>query len=102
MTTLAVTSVTSLRCHVSTWFRMGSKFRCMRSTPTETQSTSENDFECLASTGVNVPGTMSPDSGPYDSQLAQFAIHGDNVPVTSLRHRKPAPQPCFRLLRVLH
>ena len=34
---------------------MGSKFRCMRSTPTETQSIRENDLECLASTGVNAP-----------------------------------------------
>jgi hypothetical protein len=29
----------------------GSKFRCIRSTPTERQSTGENDFECFASTG---------------------------------------------------
>ncbi len=41
-------------------FRIGSKFLCIRSTPTETQSMSENDFECFASTGVNTPGTMSP------------------------------------------
>jgi FAD/FMN-containing dehydrogenase len=39
----------------STCFRMGSKFRCIRSTPTDMQSTSENDFECFASTGVNAP-----------------------------------------------
>jgi hypothetical protein len=25
---------------------------------------SENDFECLASTAVNTPGTMFPNSGP--------------------------------------
>jgi hypothetical protein len=31
------------------------KVRCIRSTPTETQSISENDFECLASTGVKSP-----------------------------------------------
>jgi len=43
-------------------FRIGSKLCCMRSTPTETQSISEKDFECLASTGVNTPGTMFPDS----------------------------------------
>jgi len=55
-TTFAVTSVNSLRCHASTWFRLGSKFRCMRSTPTETQAISENDFECLASTGVKHTG----------------------------------------------
>jgi hypothetical protein len=39
----------------STRFRMGSKSLCIRSTPTEMQSMSENDFECLASTGVNTP-----------------------------------------------
>src|SRR4030095_8290440 len=63
MTTLAVTSVNSLLCQASTCFRMGSKFRCIRSTPTETQSINENDFECFASTGVNTPGTMFPNSG---------------------------------------
>jgi hypothetical protein len=26
---------------------MGSKFRCIRSTPTEMQSMSENDFQCF-------------------------------------------------------
>src|SRR5712692_6610531 len=57
MTTLAVTSVSSLLCHASTCFRIGSKLRCIRSTPTEMQSTSENDFECFASTGVNAPET---------------------------------------------
>jgi hypothetical protein len=31
----------------------GSKFLCIRSTPTEMQSIRENDFECFASTGVN-------------------------------------------------
>jgi hypothetical protein len=50
-----VTSVSSLRCHASTCLRMGSKFRCIRSTPTEMQSMSEKDFECLASTGVKSP-----------------------------------------------
>src|SRR5260370_37188521 len=64
MTTLAVTSVSSLLCQASTCFRIGSKFRCMRSTPTEIQSMSENDFECFASTGVNTPETMFPNSGP--------------------------------------
>src|ERR1700716_1527652 len=63
MTALAVTSVNSLRCHASTCFRMGSKFRCIRSTPTEMQSIRENDFECFASTGVNTLGTMLPNWG---------------------------------------
>src|SRR6266567_6763574 len=60
MTTLAVMSVNSLRCHASTCFRIGSKLRCIRSTPTEMQSMSENDFECFASTGVNTQGTVFP------------------------------------------
>src|ERR1700746_2193337 len=62
MTTFAVTSVSSLRCHASTCFRIGSKFLCIRSTLTEMQSMSENDFECFASTGVNALGTMFPNS----------------------------------------
>jgi hypothetical protein len=57
-TTFAVTSVNSLLCQASICFRMGSKFRCIRSTPTEMQSMSENDFECFASTGVNMPAIM--------------------------------------------
>ena len=55
MTTLAVTSVSSLLCQASTCFRIGSKFLCIRSTPTEMQSMRENDFECFASTGANTP-----------------------------------------------
>jgi hypothetical protein len=53
---------------VSTCFRMGSKFLCIRSTPTEMQSIKENDFECLASTGVNAPGTMFPNFGCREVQ----------------------------------
>src|SRR5260370_16515835 len=49
-----------LLCHPSTCLRIGSKLRCIRSTPTEMQSIRENDFECFASTGVNTPGTMLP------------------------------------------
>src|SRR5580704_13255681 len=63
MTTLAVTSVNSLLCQVSTCFRICSKLRCIRSTPTEMQSMSENDFESFANTGVNTPETMFPSSG---------------------------------------
>jgi hypothetical protein len=48
--TFVVTSVKSLLCHVSTSFRINSKFRRIRSTPTEMQSMRENDFECVAST----------------------------------------------------
>src|SRR5437899_12555735 len=64
MTTLAVTSVTSLLCQASTCFRIGSKFLCIRSTPTEMQSMSENDFECFESTGVNTRGTKLPRREP--------------------------------------
>ena len=41
MTTFAVTSVSSLLCQVSTCLRIGSKFRYLRSTPTEMQSMRE-------------------------------------------------------------
>jgi hypothetical protein len=60
--TLTVTSVnfTSLSCFCL--LSIDSKVRRMRSTPTEMQSMSENDFECFASTGVNTPGTMLPSS----------------------------------------
>src|SRR6266567_6319361 len=74
MTTFAVTSINSLFCHASTCFRIGSKFRCIRSTPTEMQSMSENDFECLASTGVNTPGTTLPDSDPLSSRFPSRLI----------------------------
>jgi hypothetical protein len=42
----------SLLCQASTCFRIGSKLRCMRSTPTDMQSMSENDFECFGETPV--------------------------------------------------
>jgi len=35
------------------------------------QSISENDLECLPSTGVNTPETMSPNSGFGEVQLPQ-------------------------------
>jgi len=58
MTTFTVTSVNSFFCQPSTCLRIGSKFRCVRSTSTEMQLMSENDFECFASTGLNTLGTM--------------------------------------------
>jgi hypothetical protein len=39
--------------------------------PTEMQSRSENDFECLASYGVNAPVTMFPNSGLGEVQLSK-------------------------------
>jgi hypothetical protein len=42
-------------CQASTCFRIGSKLHCIRSTPTEMQSISENDLEYFASTRVNTP-----------------------------------------------
>ena len=74
MTTFAVTSVSSLLCHASTCFRMGSKLRCIRSTPTAMQSISENDFECFASTGVKSPGTMFPNSGSHDVGYSENSL----------------------------
>src|ERR1700733_5189870 len=50
-------SLSSLCCQASTCFRIGSRFRCTRSTP-PMHSVSANDFECLARTGVNTPETM--------------------------------------------
>src|SRR5437660_11853708 len=76
MTTLAVTSVSSLLCQASTCFRIGSKFRCIRSTPTEMQSISENDFECFASTGVNTPETMFPNSSPANIRFPRRGLLG--------------------------
>jgi hypothetical protein len=42
--------ILEFRPHASTCFRTGSKLCCILSTPTEMQSISENDFECLANT----------------------------------------------------
>ena len=53
---LAVRSVSSHLCQASTCFRIGSKFRCMRSTPTEMQSMRENDFEWFGQHRSEVPG----------------------------------------------
>jgi hypothetical protein len=41
---------------VVTQYSMGSEFRCLRSTATEMQSTSENDFKCFASNGRESTG----------------------------------------------
>src|SRR6266849_2120950 len=90
MTTLAVTSVNSLFCHASTCFRIGSKFRCIRSTPTEMQSISENDFECFASTGVNTPETMSPNRrglAPYGFQLSIRRISDQHTSCREERYK---------------
>jgi hypothetical protein len=45
----------SNRCQASTCLCIGSKLRCIRSTPAAMQSINENDFECFASTGVKSP-----------------------------------------------
>src|SRR5713101_3007670 len=92
MTTLAVTSINSLRCHASTCFRLGSKFLCIRSTPTEMQSMSENDFECFASTGVNAPETMSPNRrgpAPYGFQLSIRRISDQHMHCPLKRRTRP-------------
>src|SRR5260370_2811796 len=95
MTTFAVTSVNSLLCQASTCFSIGSTFRCIRSTPTERQSTSENDFECFASTGVKTPGTMSPNLWMLvNSAIPQRPDFGTTSPrfgLQTLRRRTVAP-----------
>jgi hypothetical protein len=48
------------RFEVQVVHRACKMFGSFESTPTETQSISENDFECLASTGVNTPETIFP------------------------------------------
>src|ERR1035437_5286895 len=80
MTTLAMTSANSLLCHASTCLRIGSKFRCIRSTPTEMESMSENDFECFASTGVNTPGTMLLISVPVRVSTQEAESRGTDLP----------------------
>jgi hypothetical protein len=71
MTTFAVTSVSPLPgFHL---LPHGLEIPLNPSTPTETQSISENDFECLASTGVNTLGTMFPDSGRDSENLPPAA-----------------------------
>jgi hypothetical protein len=59
---------------LSTCRRIGSKFRCMRSTSTEMQSMSEKDFECFARTGVNTPQMAKrTDDGQFGSKASLLA-----------------------------
>src|SRR5215469_6498979 len=60
-----------LSCHTSTCLRIGSRSLCIRSLPIEIQSTSENDLECFASTGLNTRGTMFLYSGPVKCWISQ-------------------------------
>ena len=60
MMTFAASSESWLARQASTCRRIGSKLRCMRSTPTERMSTRLRCLVCLASTGVNAPGSMLP------------------------------------------
>src|SRR6266852_4178363 len=96
MTTLAVTSVNSLLCQASTCFRIGSKLRCIRSTPTEMQSMSENDFECFASTGVKTPvlfKTIFPEPSRNGSLSRLNCQRDDN---DCLPHQKPSARRASR------
>ncbi len=52
------------------------ELRCIRSTPTEMQSTNENDFECFASPSVSTPRTMFPNWGCSESQLSPKPTSG--------------------------
>src|SRR6266705_6775180 len=55
MMSFAASSESRLVRQASTCRRIGSKLRCMRSTPTERISTRLRCFVCLASTGVKRP-----------------------------------------------
>ena len=60
------------------FFRIGLKLHCFRSTPTETQSIRENDFECLAKAGVYARGTTFPSivtSCDFDRGIASLGQH---------------------------
>jgi len=85
--------------------RIGSKLSCIRSTPAEMQSISENDFECFASTGVNAPGTMfstvelpgqalscrMKQVGPYLSQFFFSAVNSASLSLGAIpKHRSNA------------
>src|SRR5216684_552884 len=96
MTSFAVSSGKRLPFHSSTCFLIGSKFRCMRSTPTERMSTRLRCFVCLASTGVNAPGTMLPSwnksAGPSKraatarlADCASAGVAGRGLPCLQLR-----------------
>lgn len=41
------------------------------------QSSSENEFECLASTGVNAPGTMFPNSAIENLTGEVLVLYGE-------------------------
>ena len=63
---------------------IGSKFRCIRSTPTEMQSMSENDLECFASAGVNSPESLHAMCPKADaarrvaqSHFRRWPVHGE-------------------------
>src|SRR6266849_8623872 len=60
MTSFAVSSRRRVPFHASTCFLMQRNFEPMRSTPTERMSTRLRCLVCLASTGVNAPGSMLP------------------------------------------
>jgi hypothetical protein len=77
----ALTSVSSLFCQASTCFRIGSKLRCMRSTPArDATNERERSRGLVKKTGVNTPGTMFSYSGfvnisvPEANFLASLAL----------------------------
>ncbi len=72
----------NIKCSIKPCFRIGSKFRCLPSTPTEMQSMSEKDFECLARTGVKSRRTVFPKSA-FGSPNLTFAPRLFDWPRTS-------------------
>src|SRR6266446_7778719 len=107
MTSFAVSSGRRVPFHASTCFLIGSKFRCMRSTPTERMSTRLKCLVCLASTGVNTPGTMlpswnksaRPSKRAATARLADCASAG--VAGRSEEHTSELQSPCNLVCRLL-
>ena len=61
------------------------EFRCIRSTPTEMQSMSENDLECFARTGVKSPANAMLESSASDRRRVH--LRPDSLMTTWLSHK---------------
>src|SRR6266581_3010821 len=80
MTTFAFTSMSSIRCQVSTCFSDRHEVALHPIDPTEMQSIRETDFECFASTGVNPPVTVFPNSADAKIEAKLPERLGKNTP----------------------
>lgn len=79
---------------LSTCRRIGSKFRCMRSTPTDMQSMSEKDFECFARTGVNTL-EMAKVSGKLRQARFLMLAYSSTFPARAVRTWARCPRTAF-------